>query len=328
MKRILIVNVNWLGDTLFVTPFIRAIRDSYPDSYIAILTHPRCEDILERNSSINEIILFNEKDIFSLFAVLLKLRSKKFDTAFILKPSFSRAMLLYLSNIRDRIGFYDKKSAYLLTKKVKVPTQDLHKVDMFLELGKAVGIMPRTKDYEFFIKDEDKKEIDKILFASGINKDEEFVVMNPGGNWGPKRWPKENFARLGDEIQNKLKVKAILTGAKKDIELCNEIADKMAKKPILLCGKTSLRALAALFEKARLVISNDSGPMHLAVAVKARTLALFGPTDPAITGPYGGSIFKVLKKDIGCKVPCYETTCKDNLCMKAISVEEVFKEIS
>ena len=167
-----------------------------------------------------------------------------------------------------------------------------------------------------------------ILGAEGIGADEEFIAINPGGNWDLKRWPAENFAELGDEIFTRLGTKVVVTGAEKDIGMCKNIAGSMKNRPALLCGKTELKTLGAVFKRAKWVISNDSGPMHIAVAVKTPVIALFGPTSPEVTGPYGDSRYKILHKRVDCEIPCYNLSCKDNRCMVSISVEDVLGAMS
>ncbi len=333
MRKILIVNVNWLGDTLFVTPFIRAVREKYPDSYIAVLSHPRCYEILEGNPNINEIIIYDErkqhKNILCRFSMVSYLRSKKFDEAFILRRSLSRGLLLLFSKIPVRTGYKSIRAGFLLTKKVDRPAEKMHKVEYFLNLARAVGIETKNRNYEISISETDMKKAEKISADTGI-KGKRFIALNAGGNWDPKRWPAENFAKLGDEISERSGASVVLTGAEKDIALAEKISGLMKHKPFILCGKTNLKTLGAIFKKAVCVISNDSGPMHLAAAAGAPVIAIFGPTSPELTGPYGRGKYKVLRKDIGCKVPCYDLKCKDNRCMKAITVEEVlgaFNEI-
>ncbi|MDP8229641.1 MAG: lipopolysaccharide heptosyltransferase II [Candidatus Gorgyraea atricola] len=320
MKRILIVNVNWLGDTIFATPFIRAVKESSPGSYVAILTHSRCKEVLENNPHIDEIITYDR----GKFSLILHLRSRRFDTAFILRRSLSRTILLFLSRIPNRIGYDSKKSGFLLTKKIALPSKDLHRVEHFLDIARGVGIRPKSVNYDFFISDKDRAEAKNILKDLGIKDNEDFIVLNPGGNWDLKRWPAKNFAMLGDKID----IKVILAGAEKDIKLCQEIASMMKKKPILICGKTDLKTLGAVFERAKKVVSSDSGPMHIAVAVNSSVVALFGPTSSRITGPYGDGDYRILQKKIDCEIPCYRLSCKDNKCMSNISVNDVVEAIS
>lgn len=331
MKRILIVNVNWLGDTLFATPFIRAVKEKYPEAYIAILTHPRCYKVLEGNPNIDEIIIYDEKkqhkNLLRKFSIIAYLRSKKFDAAFILRKSLSRTLLLLFSKIPIRVGYRSKRAGFLLTKKVDIPDKELHKVEYFLNLAKALGIETKNKNYEIAISDSDMENGKKILEDAGI-KDKGFIALNAGGNWDPKRWPAENFAKLGDKIFEKLKLSIVLTGAKKDIALAENIAGLMKHKPFVLCGKTDMKTLGAIFKKAICVISNDSGPMHLAAAVRTKVVAIFGPTSPELTGPYGDGRYVILRKDIGCKIPCYDLKCRDNRCMKAITVEDVIMSLT
>ncbi|MFA5389543.1 MAG: lipopolysaccharide heptosyltransferase II [Candidatus Omnitrophota bacterium] len=330
MKRILIVNVNWLGDTLFITPFIRAVRERYPASYIAILTHPRCREIIEGNPDINEIIIYDEKKqhgkLLQKFLMVSSLRSKKFDAAFILRKSLGRTLLLIFSKIPVRIGYVSRKAGFLLTKKIPLPAGELHKVEYFLNLAKSAGIDARDRNYAVHVSAADMKQGEDILKKAGI-KGRHFIALNAGGNWGLKRWPAQNFAKLGDMIAEKLKMAVVLTGAEKDITLAENIAAGMKYKPFILCGKTNLKTLCAVFKKAACVVSNDSGPMHLAAASGAPVIAIFGPTSPGLTGPYGKGRSIVLRKDAGCKIPCYDLKCKDNRCMKAVTTEDVMRAI-
>ncbi|MDD5680770.1 MAG: lipopolysaccharide heptosyltransferase II, partial [Candidatus Omnitrophica bacterium] len=330
-KKILIVNVNWLGDVIFSTPFIRAVREAYPDSYIACMVVPRCKELLETNSRINELILYDEdgheRSLIGKMRFASRLKKDKFDMAFILHRSFTRALITRMAGIKERIGYDTKGRGILLTKKVGHPDSDLHKVEYFLKLAGAVGADISKKNYEFFITDADRKKADALLSSLGINAGDRFVVLNPGGNWDPKRWPAENFSKLGDMLAVKYGVKIVISGQEKDKKLAADISGRMKHKAALICGKTRLRELAAIMEKAKLVISGDSGPMHIAVSVGTNTIAIFGPTDPEITGPYGGNNYVIIKKDIGCKVPCYDLTCRENRCMKAVSAEDIMKKI-
>lgn len=329
-KKILIINVNWIGDVIFSTPFIRALRTGYPDSYIACLLHPRAREILEGNPCLNEIIIYDEegvhKGLIGKLKLIACLRKKNFDIAFILHRSFTKALFALLSGAKERIGYPTKRRSFLLTKPAEEPLEEAHKVEYFLNIAGAAGIKTKEASYEFYVKDSDRKFIDELLRENSITKNDRIIVLCPGGNWDPKRWPKENFAQAGDLLAEKFGARIVISGAAKDVKLAEDIRKLMKSPAVITCGKTTLKQLGALFEKAALVVANDTGPMHLAVAMKANVIALFGPTSPRLTGPYGRGNYRVISKNEQCDVPCYDVTCKDNRCMAEIKVEDVLKE--
>lgn len=329
-KKILIVNVNWIGDVIFSTPFIKTVRDNYPDSHITCLLHPRCLEVLKGNARIDEIIIYDEeaahKSLFGKLKLINILRKKKFDIAFMLHRSFTKALLVFFAGAKERIGYPTKKRGILLTKTADLQDRQVHKVEYFLDLARAYGMRVNDISYEFFIKDTDKQKIKKLLEESGIDHKRPLVVLCPGGNWDPKRWPKDNFARLADMFIDRLGVDVVISGASKDIALADQIKSMMKNKPAVLCGKTDINGLGALMETADLVVANDTGPMHIAVAMKANVIALFGPTSPELTGPYGRGNYKVIWKNEECETPCYDVACADNHCMALITPEDVFTE--
>lgn len=346
--KILIVEVNWLGDVLFSTPAIKALRRKFPDSFIACLAVPRVREVLENNPCVNEIIINDEEGIHGGFRGRIRLaaalRKKNFDLAFLFHRSFSRALTVYLSGIPRRIGYHTPKRALLLTDALPMPQKDsLHRVDYYLGIVKRLECDIRDRNYEFFTSRKDDIFIEHFLQEEGLDKEDFLVCLNAGGNWGPKRWPEENFATLADRLISEYNVKVVFSGSKEDVALAESIAGAMAHRPIIAAGRTSLSQLAALFKKVHLVISADSGPLHIAASVGADIIALFGPTSASVTGPIGRGEIKVLQKDIGgstpfttnpersrrigCEVPCYDKNCDDNKCMREISVEDVMLEV-
>ncbi|MCX5680316.1 MAG: lipopolysaccharide heptosyltransferase II [Candidatus Omnitrophica bacterium] len=329
-KRILIIEVNWLGDVLFSTPFIRAVRDADPNGYIACLVHPRCKEILEDNPAINEIISYDEgglhRGVFGKLKLILSLRRKHFDTVYILHRSFTKAFIGLLTGARARIGYPTKGRERLLTIAVDEPDVGTHSVRYFLNLAGEPAAAAKEPAYEFFVNDADRRYIKDYLSVRGIASDDKFIALCPGGNWGPKRWPKESFAALADMLAQKYNAKVVITGGTREKELAESIGSMMKQSALVTCGDTNLKQLGAIFERSCLVVANDTGSMHIAVATGTKVIALFGPTSPEITGPYGTGNYRVVKSLIECDIPCYDVTCRDNRCMKAISVEEVFKE--
>lgn len=330
-KRILIFNVNWIGDVLFSTPSIRNIRRNYPDSYIACIVPSRCYHVLKDNPYLDEIIIFDEKDrhrsVLSKFSFISMLRDKQFDTAILLHGSFTRALICKLAGIPERIGYATKKRSALLTKKIPVVDhQSMHRIDYYLNIIIKAGLRAEDRFLDFFFNEEDAAYAEDFLLKHKIAKNDLLIGINAGGNWPPKRWPPGYWAGLIDKVVQELGAKVVIAGGQHDLGLVKQISSGMKAKAIIACGNFNLKQSAALFKKLDLFISADTGPMHIANAVGAkRIIAIFGPTDPSITGPFPLKNVLVLQKDIGCKIPCYAVDCKDNRCMKAVTVEEVFR---
>ncbi len=331
MKKILVINVNWLGDVVFSTPVLRALRVANKDAHIACLVISRCEEVLKNNPRINEIIVYDEYGKHQTFLAKLKfiryLRKKRFDEVYVLHPSLRRAMIGFLAGIPSRTGYNTKNRSFLLSRSIPAPEHLMHKIDYFLNILKSCGINAVDRNCEFFINDTDIKEAQQILKKNGVDREEKYVVINPGGNWMMKRWNAENFAKLGDIIAQKNKLKVVIAGAKKDKGLAVEIESLMKIKPTIITGLTSLHQLAAVMKASGCVVSADSGPMHISVAVGANTVAIFGPTSSDLTGPVGVGKKVILQKDVGCEIPCYKSRCEDNRCMGEINPEEVYEQV-
>jgi len=332
-KRILIFNVNWLGDVLFSTAVIRNIRRNFPSSFIACIIPSRCYLILKDNPNLDEIIIFDDKDrhrsILEKLRFVELLRSKKFDVVFLLHRSFTRALITRLANIPERIGYYTKKRGFLLTKKIIPPAKDsLHRIDYYLKIIEEAGLRIEDRYLEFFIAQEDIEFVNDFLAKQKINQHDFLIGINPGGNWLPKRWPKQYWANLSDKLIEEFNAKVVITGGIQDITLAQEIQKLMQHKLIVASGIFNLKQLGALCKRLDLFITADTGPLHIANAVGTkRIIALFGPTSFQVTGPYPLKNVIVFQKDVGCKIPCYVVNCQDNRCMKAITPNELFEKI-
>ena len=328
MKRILIIEVNWLGDILFTTPAIRAVRENNPDAFISCVAVPRCVDMLKGNPHIDDIIVFDEKGrdrgIIKKLQFISILRKKRFDTVISFHRSMSRMLMAAIAGIPRRVGYYTRKRSWLLTDSVEQPIQEPHRVEYFLNITRAIGADTENKDYEFNISHGAFENAEKILTQAGVDINEKFFIVNPGANWLPKRWPAARYGELCKRLKDVYNVKIIITGSEKDIRLADEIIASSENAAVSICAKTGLKELGAVMKKASLVVANDSGPMHIAVSQKTPTVALFGPTSPDITGPYGRARYIVLNKYSECEIPCYQL-CDDYRCMEAISVDDVME---
>ncbi len=332
-ERILIFNVNWLGDVLFSTATIRNIRRSFPDSFIACIIPSRCYPILKGNPNLDEIIVFDESDrhkgILERLNFVRSLKERDFDIAFLLHRSFSRALICRLAGIPKRIGHYTRKRGFLLTQKIMPPPKDsLHRIDYYLDIIERAGLKVEDRYTDFYFDDEDARLVQEFLNNNSVDSSDFLVAINPGGNWPSKRWPKDYWAELSDKLIENLKAKVVITGGHSDQSLAAHIKERMKFKPIIACGVFNLKQLGALAKKASLFITADTGPMHIANSVGAKKIvAIFGPTSPDITGPYPLKNTIVLQKNIGCVIPCYDLKCTDNRCMKAITPDDVIQAI-
>ena len=170
-KRILIIEVNWLGDVLFSTPLIRAVREHFGGAHITCMVAPRAREILKYNPHIDEIITYDEKgthkSILGKIRLISALRKKDFDLAILLHRSFTKALMTLLAGARERIGYVTKKRRILLTRPVETPAEELHKVEYFLKIAESLGCDITNKNYEFFISDKEK---DLIIHDLGRQK--------------------------------------------------------------------------------------------------------------------------------------------------------------
>ncbi|MFH0790276.1 MAG: lipopolysaccharide heptosyltransferase II [Candidatus Omnitrophota bacterium] len=333
LKRILVFNVNWIGDVLFSTAVIRNIRYNYPKGYISCIIPERCYPVLEGNPYLDEIIIFDEKNrhqgLSAKISFIRLIKRKRFDTAILLHGSFTRALICKIAGIPELIGYATKKRGFLLAQKIAPLDKDaVHRIDYYLNIIKQSGFEVKDRYLEFFVPKQDEDFAEDFLNKYLGGQNDFLIGINPGGNWLPKRWPKENWIKLTDLLMRKPGVRVVITGGKEDLPLAREITAALKSGPLVICGVFNLKQSAALFKRLNVFISADSGPMHIANAVGTKKIiALFGPTDPSITGPYPQDNVIIFRKDAGCKIPCYVVDCQDNRCMKEITAEEVIGKI-
>ena len=329
MERILIVNVNWLGDAVLTTPVFKALKEHYPSSYLACMCVERVREVFESNPYINEVIVFDEKSthksIMSKLRFILHLRKKRFDKAFFIHRSFTRVLICFLAGIKERTGYARIKNFFVINNRVKKPLNLVHRQEHYLYLFEAQGVVFKDKTPRFFIKEDIRDAIKKTL--EPITKHHAFIIgINPSANWVLKRWPSGNFAKLADRLIKENNAAILFVGANKDSAVVDEVIGKMEEKPYNFCGKTSIAELGALMSHMNIFISNDSGPAHLAASLGVNTLVIFGPTSAKVTSPLGRSV-SIIKKDSGCNIPCYNSECLENVCLTQLTSSEVYDEV-
>ncbi len=326
MRNILVVNVNWIGDVVFSSPVFKALKDAYPQAKISCLAPSRVRAIVECIPEVAEFIEYDEKGKhwapWAKLGLIFELRRRKLDAAFLLHGSTTRALLVYLAGIPVRVG-YDTKDRKKFLTHVTPSNGTLHRADHYLKVIESFGIKIQDRKSYLAATKEITGEAQELLKKYNL-KEGEFVIIHPGANWELKRWPTENFTLLIDKLMRERKEKVILTGSEEEKPLAEVIVNPLADKPQMLTGKLNLKQLIGLMSRAKLVISADSGPLHIANSLGTPVVGLFGPTRPEITGPRGSGQATVIQHDVGCnRQACYYLECPDNICMQSISVEDV-----
>lgn len=333
MKNILVVSVNWLGDAVFSTPVYRNLKEFYPNARITALAVPRVKPVLALCPYIDDIIIYDEngadRPLADKVRMIFNLRKRGFDGVYFLRPSLSRALLTMMAGIPVRVGFKTRNSWGAINRPVADDgLEGVHRSDNYLLVLERSGVTVRDRSCRLSVDGTGLAIADRILFSRGIGPQSPFIVLNTGGNWDLKQWPEERFAVLARRIVQEKKIDVVFTGASGDSDRVARIASLSGVKTADLTGATDMQAMAAVFHRARCVISADSGPLHLASALGVTTLAIFGPTRPEITGPRGMGRSVIIRKDVGCnKAPCYYLECMNNRCMKVVEVDDVFNAL-
>ena len=331
-RRFLIVSPAGVGDTLWATPAVRALKETYPDSYLGVLVTKTGGEILKGNPNIDELFIFKSGFIgfFSLLTLLKDLRQKKFDVAFMFH-AWDRIVWLicYFAGAGKIIGFKGtrgKRLDFILTKAISVPGDVCHQIEKYLVLVKDVNACTSKKNMQIYLENSEREAIKQFLDNKDSDKKSLLVGLHPGGRHVYKRWDPKNFVAVGNALVEKFNCKIILTGSPEEKRLNSEIASKI-KNAVTVAGLLDIRMITALIEKLDAFITNDTGPMHIALALKKPVIALFSPTNPQAYGPYHCDGAFIIAKPVPeeCK-PCKGNKCFKPFCMDQITVEEVIAE--
>ena len=330
MIRILVVLPNWFGETLFTTPFLRALRAFYPSAWIATLGWPQCRAMLLRNPHVNELLDYDERgahrSLVGKWRVIRLLRRQRFDRAFIMRRSLSRSLLVTLAGVPTRVGFANAKSGWLLTHPVTLVAGRVHKALTYLPLLEALGVPASVGSYDYVVDDAERDAAARLLSQPSASHGRPLVIVHPGANWPHKRWSTDRFAALADRLIDEQHAHVVVTGGPDDVPLAESIRRKMRQTPTVLAGRTTLRELAACLERAQAMISNDTGVLHIAAALRRPLVALYGPTSPTLTGPLGDPQRMIVLHHPDCcpEIPCYHPDRPSHPGMDAISVDEAY----
>ncbi len=339
IRKILLVKLSSIGDVVHSLPVLKALRSRYPKAHITWVVKPFCSEIIEGNPYLDEVLIFERQKWSSFknassgirdFRQLIRdVRAKEFDMVVDLQGLFYTGLITFLSGAPIRVGFANARegSHLFYNHKVKVPTMNLHAVDRYMLVVEALGIEAREKDFSIVTGAQDQRFVEDLLGKIQRRQPRvPIVAINPSARWVTKQWNQEKFAELGDVLYRQWGASIVLIGSHKDVALVEKIRLATCCEPIVMTGKTNLKQLVALLSRVDLLITNDTGPMHIASSVRTPTVALFGPTDPRRTGPYGDG-HVVVNKRILCS-PCFRKRCSDGmLCMAVLTINDVLNAI-
>ncbi len=288
-QRILVIRLDRIGDVLLSTPALAALRAAYPSAFIAMLVRPPCQQLLEGHPVLNELLVYEKDGAHRgwLATVLFawRLRRARFDTALILHPTHRSHWIAALAGIPQRIG-WNRKGGWLLTRRLPHTKQEgrMHERDYTLTLLSAAGVpsdgMPRVPTMR--CPERARVSMERWLVAQHVGADETIVALHPSASGPEKRWPAEAFAKLADRLLSEAHVRVVLVAGADGAADCEAVARAMRAAPLRADGVFDLQELAALLARARLLVSNDSGPVHVAVSQGTPVIALFGRTQPGV----------------------------------------------
>ncbi len=332
-KRILVARTDRIGDVLLSTPAVKALRMHYPTSYIAMMVSPYTRQIVEGNPYLDEVIIMDKRGrhrgMFATCCLARLLRQKDFDVAVVLHPTVRVHLLCFLAGIRERIG-YDRKAPYFLTRTIPHKKQEgrKHELEYNFDLLGLLGVAAVERDITMPIRSQAEREVEGRLKEAGIGAHLSLVAINPAASDLSRRWPTEKFATLIDRLGQLSGVRVAVVAQAAHRAVTQELVSMVRVSVIDFTGVFDLSQLASLFKRCRLVVSNDSGPMHLAVAVHTPVIAIFGRNQPGLSpkrwGPLGPRDVIVHKK-MDCD-PCLAHACTRGFrCLEAISVDEIFR---
>ena len=314
---------NWIGDAVMATPALAAIRRTFPQAQVTVVANSLVTELFVTHPDCDRVIRFDKRSgpggIGALWRFCRELRRERFDLAVLLQNAFEAAAMALLAGIPRRAGYATDGRGLLLTD--RVPAVDkkhgLHHVDYYLAMLRHLGIAGDSRQLCLALS------TDEVCRAAGILGSGDWVAINPGASYGAaKRWIPERFAAVADALAVEFGMRVVLTGGPGEAEIGADIAGAMQAPPLNLIGLTTVRELMAVLARCRLVVTNDSGPMHIAAAFRVAIVAVFGPTDHTTTSPASDRC-RIVRSPVEC-APCMLRECPtDHRCMTGVAAEDV-----
>lgn len=339
VRRLLLVKPSSLGDVIHALPTARALRRRFPEAWIAWLVEEESADVVHGSPGVDEVILSGRRrwvralqtgrgvpGAFREFRQLRRaLRGARYDVVVDLQGLMKSAIFVAATGARMRIGLSTAEVASrAISSHVVEVSPAAHAVERYLRVAAALGVADGPRDFPIQIPPEAEREEERLLGGAASP----VVVLHPVARWPTKHWTPEAFAAVGDTLADAMGASVVITGGGTDVGAGEAVRSRMRRPALNLAGHTPLKVLAALLRRAAVMVTVDSGPMHLAAALGTPLVALFGPTDPSRTGPYGAGPRRVLQEAMPC-IPCLERRCRireERLCMRSLDAQRVAAE--
>lgn len=333
-ESILIIKLRATGDVILATPVIENLKKNFPKARLSFLTEEASADILRWNPFLDELLVlpikhWQRKGFWRTwreqFRFYRNLRRKRFELVIDLFGNPRSALLTWLTRASTRVGYAFRGRRYAYTTVVRPQQQTRHEVLFHLEALETLGISIKSKNPTIVIPSNYEKQASRWL-GENITGNRTLIGLNPGGGWAIKRWSPEYYGQLADALIAEYGVAVLILWGPGEEWIADEVTRKMKHCPHIL-PEVTLGELGAYLKCCRLLVSNDSGPMHMAAALNVPTIGIFGPTDPNAQGPWGDGQGVVRQENVDC-LGCNRTSCPiGNVCMTTLYPSEVMLKI-
>ena len=334
-KNIIVRMPNWIGDFIMATPILAELRKKFPKAKITAMCRQKMCCLLEKDKNIDEIFCFQKENSFfsrrkEKKDIVKKLQAGKYDVGILLTNSFSSAGWFLLGGVKKRVGFRTECRHLLLNMGVTLfkKQKQQHQVETYksLLLPLGIGVSSFSSPPRLYVEEKEIQKAKQLLYQRGYKEGAYLIGINPGAAYGTaKCWLPERFKEVARRLIKEKNLFVVFFGDQKTSSLVKRICRDLPFQVINLAGLTTLRELMCVMHECNVVLTNDSGPMHMSDALNVPVVAIFGSTSETITGPYQSGI--VINKHVSCS-PCFKRTCsRDFSCMKSIEVDEVIDKI-
>jgi heptosyltransferase II len=337
IKRILVRGPNWLGDAVMSEPALRGLQKLFPDAQISLLVKPGVADLFKDHPALTHVLTYESNGrhtgLSGKWVLAGELRRKGFDLAILFQNAFEAAFLTFLASVPRRYGYTTDGRSLLLSDPVAPPDPRtlVHQVHYYWDLLKPLGLTGVPTAPELVVFPAEEQAMAGRFAQGGLTASDVVVGINPGSTYGgAKRWLPDRFAEVAERLCRTVResrdqqVSVVIFGAKGEERLGQEIAARLSSRSLVLSGSTTIRELMAAVKRCAMLLSNDTGPMHIAAAFQVPVVAIFGPTDWRTTSPFGGA-HAVVRQPVDC-APCLLRECPiDHRCMTGVSVAQVYE---